>query len=259
MVVYTASKKLTHLISPSLLKWGLAARNGILGLRGGTNPPQHTPYLDAACGIPLAQKLLSLTIYDLSAATVARHRRSTAARSVEKALDTTYDALFGLGANSVDTDESSTGESKQQKSLANLRVEVLEETLRPILLPNELWDDVERWRDYPRLLAWVRREFLIAKHGPSVKEALDAYPQLRNAAQLGRHPTQRFLLNLARGRLDLLPGVATTNTAESEDDLKRSSRQRTGRGGGTLLLPSTETLIKAFRLRKWASTKDTQR
>lgn len=74
---------------------------------------------------------------------------------------------------------------------------------------------------------------------------MDAYPQLRQSPQFSRHPTQRMLLNLARGRLEW-------NGADDSDGA-------TGNGSSNkkkkILLPSTETLLKAFRMRHWATTK----
>ena len=75
-----------------------------------------------------------------------------------------YDALFG---KSDEEEEAST--MKKKKTIAQLRVQVLEDQLRPVLFPEEKWSDVFKWRWNARVVKWVRKEFLVAKYGPEVK------------------------------------------------------------------------------------------
>eukprot|EP00934_Nitzschia_sp_Nitz4_P000433 Nitzschia sp. Nitz4//scaffold279_size24496//16175//17824//NITZ4_008383-RA/size24496-augustus-gene-0.8-mRNA-1//1//CDS//3329545400//433//frame0 len=237
MVLFTISKQITHIMGSAMFRTGLSLRNVLamaVAPRAG-----DTPYLDLWCGIPYSQKLLSLSVYDESARVVTKHKEAS---SVEKALDATYDALFG-GAP-----PSAAEIAESQRSIAELRLGVLDEHLRPALLPNEQWGDVLQWMWNPRIMKWARQEFLVAKYGPRVKEALDAYPQLRSSPQFSRHPTQRMLANIARGRLDLKPLSSSSSTSKGN----KIANPRT-------LLPSSDTLVKAFEMYDWAKKKDTKK
>lgn len=81
-----------------------------------------------------------------------------------------------------------------------------------------------------------------------LQEALDAYPQLRASPQFSPHPTRRLLVNLARGRLDL--EISSSMMMKDESSIHPKKKQRT-------MLPSSDTLLKAFGMRDWATTKDT--
>lgn len=69
---------------------------------------------------------------------------------------------------------------------------------------------------------------------------MDAYPQLRGSPQFQRNPKHNFVLQLARGRL-VLP---------AKNDNNDSSK---------LLLPTTETIVKALNMKDWATEKNSQR
>lgn len=222
MVFLTLSKKVTSLIGPTLFRTGLAARN-ILS----RNSRKDAPYLDMIFLVPVAQKLISLAIYDESLKKVSSYKDKT---RVEKALDSTYDALFGKSKEDAEQEEI---------DISDIRIQVLDDNLRPALLPKDRWSDVLKWKWNARIIKWARKEFLVSKYGPQVKEALDAYPQLRASPQLSRHPTHKMLMNLARGRVDL---------GGDDSDSKKS-----------VLLPSSETIIKAFCMRQWAKQKDSKR
>lgn len=157
MVLFTISKQITNLIGPALFRTGLSTRN-LLALAVSPNS-SDTPYLDLLCGIPYSQKLLSLSVYDESARVVSKFKEAS---RVEKALDATYDALFGSNTSPEE-------QAQVEQSIADIRLEVLEEQLRPALLPNEQWGDVLQWKWNPRIMKWLRQELLVAKYGPRVK------------------------------------------------------------------------------------------
>jgi len=61
--------------------------------------------------------------------------------------------------------------------------DALEAVLRPALLPNEQWGDVERFRGNPRLLSWLRSAYLQSHPAvraalPSAELALEHYPNV---------------------------------------------------------------------------------
>lgn len=267
MVVYTVSRHVTNFIGPTLFRVGLRTRNWLaatagsttIGARSGTDTSSSqsvsgnyhiTPYMDLFCGITTAQKLLSLSIYDESSHAVLQFKRTHASPNrVEKTLDDTYDALFGklFQKQKQSEEEQLLSRAQMDREVVRLRLQVLDEQLRPVLVPNDRWSDVLEWKFNPRILRWVRKEFLIAKYGPMVQEAFEAYPQLRSSPQFTRHPTQRMLLDLAKGRA---PSLQSDQTASSSTHKGRKQYS---------LLPSSDTIIKAFGMRKWTAEKDTQR
>jgi hypothetical protein len=165
MVFLTLSKKVTGVIGPFLFRSGLAARNVLLwrqAAAAGAN--KDSPYLDMLLLIPYAQKLISLTVYDESARVVTQYKHDTT--RLERALDDTYDALFGKSTNNNEDEQQ---QKQKAASVADLRIQVLDDNLRPALIPNDRWSDVMKWRWNVRVLKWARTEFLVSKYGPEVK------------------------------------------------------------------------------------------
>lgn len=87
---------------------------------------------------------------------------------------------------------------------------------------------------------------------------MDAYPQLRASPQFQRNPNHNFLLQLVRGRL-VLPGSATTKASENPPKATNNDGDRLNRRKTTIMLPTTETIIKAFGMKGWAKDKSSQR
>jgi hypothetical protein len=152
MVLLTLSKKITGLIGPLLMRTGLSARQAFL--RGQV---RDSHYLDMLFLVRYAQKLISLEVNDESARVVTKFKKQT---KVDHIVDTAFDRMFG-----TNVDE----ERMKKASIAELRVEVLEDNLRPALINNEVWSDVMKWRLNFRVIKWARQEFLISKYGPEVK------------------------------------------------------------------------------------------
>jgi hypothetical protein len=165
-------------------------------------------------------------------------------------------------------------------TMVKKRIEILNETMQPILVPTlpkdatitsttaaketAIQQDITRWKDNPHFLKWFRTQTLLAQYGPLVKEALDAYPQLRHSPQLSRSPLQYKLLQLARGRIEVpqfntnaISPTATTRTntngPQSPNTKPKPQEQQLS------MLPSTDTLVKAFQMKDWAKEKTTQR
>ena len=221
MVFLTISKKITSVVGPVLLKTGLNVRNAISYVLPGGSKTSRTssalrdnPYLDMMLMIPYAQKLISLAIYEKSAEVVTQYNDQQREKMQEKSssLDQMYDSLFGQ--------QQKQQQQYSKKSISELRVKVFEEKIRPSLLPNESWSDVMKWRFNVRVIKWARTEFLISKYGPAIREALDAYPQIRSSPQLSKHPTQRMLMNLARGRPLNSSSNSSYNTSSTTNNNK---------------------------------------
>jgi hypothetical protein len=157
MVFLTLSKRVTGLVGPVLFRTGLTTRNALLQLRNTQPTVNDSPYLDLFCLIPYAQKLISLAVYDESARVVSRFKDKS---RMDQALDSTYDALFG---------QSKQDQAREQASISELRVQVLDDQLRPALIPNDRWSDAMKWRWNSRVLKWARQEFVVSKYGPEVK------------------------------------------------------------------------------------------
>lgn len=150
-----------------------------------------------------------------------------------------YEALQKSGAHLKATSGIDDGEisasSRTKNEQVKARIRVLDNVLRPILTPNNKLEDLNIWRNDPYFLKWIREQLLLACYAPDVQEAMAAYPQLRSSPQLSRHAMHYRLLQLARGRLEL-----TTRPKPLHE---------------RFLLPSSETLIRAFQMQGWAQTK----
>ena len=114
MVFLTISKRITTLVGPAIFRTGLRARNLL------SQQQQDTPWLDSLCGLTFAQKLISLAIYDESVRFVSEFKAKS---RLDDALDITYAKLFG-GKSPEDA-------AREEASIAELRLEVLDSQLRP--------------------------------------------------------------------------------------------------------------------------------
>lgn len=141
MVLYTVSNYVTHWMAPRLFRVGIALRNHF---------PRSTSYTyDFFCGLPMAQTMLSLKLYDESTKRVAQQQQQQSTADPHHDPDERFDLYASMAIKT--------------------RLKVLQEHLRPALTPNNLWSDVHQWNWNLRILKWVRQEVLIAKYGPLVK------------------------------------------------------------------------------------------
>jgi len=121
---------------------------------------------------------------------------------------------------------------------SEIRVGVLESYLRPALVPNERWSDVQKWQFHSRLLRWARTEFLTAKYGAAIRSALHAFPTLRKSPQLQSAPNR---------------GVVAKLLFDREEDSPTDDAQDVG---VTIKLPTSASLIAAFGMQQWKAEKD---
>lgn len=240
------SKYVTKWIGPPLFRKGLSLRNKLAPVSGvGTTTANNNYWLDMACMVPYSQKLLSLAIYDES-----RRKTSEFRKEYHREQESKQQGVSS--SNSSSQQEAMMAmtmmmDPKAVRRLSEIRLNVLDEYLRPSLISNNLWSDIEdNWRYNNRIVAWARKEFLISKYGPYIQEALVAYPQLRNSPQLSSGGAggdkRKFLLDLVhRGEIN------TDNITGDAASTQKSP---------FLQLPSTETILDAFRMKKWSIEKD---
>jgi len=214
--------------------------------------------MDMACMIPYSQKLLSLAVYDESKRLALEFRKQHQDEEQERSKVDNKAAAPSSSSRSEEavatiammTDPVAT------LRLSNMRVSILDEYLRPSLMPNNLWSDIEQnWRYHLRIVAWARKEFLISKYGPYIQEAMVAYPMLRNSPQLsssragGNGNKRQILLDLVhRGEINtdnIGGGAAASNKKNAESPFLR--------------LPPTDTIVNAFRMKGWSNEKSTER
>jgi len=215
-------------------------------------------WMDMACMVPYSQKLLSLAIYDESKQRAMEFRkqynqeqqeqskdRSKAAASIASSFSSSSSQKAAIMAMTMMTDPNAI------RRLSDVRIQVLDDYLRPSLIPNQLWSDIEQsWRYNLRIVAWARKEFLIGKYGPYIQEALVAYPQLRNSPQLsltssGGGNRRQLLLDLVhRGEI---------NTDNIGVDASKNM------ASPFLQLPPSDIIMNAFRMQQWSKNKNTER
>lgn len=116
-------------------------------------------------------------------------------------------------------DQGDGGATSSEMAEEAMRIRVLESYLRPVLLKNEKFSDVVKWRFNIRLIKWLRAEFLKAKFGSKLKGTFQGFPKLRSLPQL-----------------------------------RRDTPNRTG----SLFLPSTAMIEDAFELHEWNHDKNSR-
>eukprot|EP00977_Amphora_coffeiformis_P009878 scaffold2276_cov160-Amphora_coffeaeformis.AAC.16 len=205
MVLLNSLKHFNRFLGPFLLRNGVRLRKRFL------DEGADRPYLDAAIGITMGQWLTGL-----------------------EARDQANDLIEGRQqSNGTSTKTSSYPPSLSLDQEAAIRVKVLEDYVRPALVPNESWgsDVATYWQFYPRLVRWLRQEYLGARFGPHVQAARNAYPALAQSPQFSIHipPTYQ---NLPKSSL-----VQASLCIASHDDKKAVTQNK-----------MTTT--------SWASTKD---
>lgn len=153
MVLLNATRYFNRFLGPFLLKNGVRLRRRFLDK--GTDQPT----LDAVLGITLGRWLVGLEARD-------------------QAIDLIQEMQSKKSSSSNDLPLSLDRE-------AAIRVQVLDDYVRPALLPNESWseDVVAHWQFYPRLVRWLRSEYLSARFGPHVQAARQAFPALIQSPQ----------------------------------------------------------------------------
>jgi hypothetical protein len=231
MVFLNLTKSFNQWLGPFLLRNGLRARYVL-----GQGVIRDSPQTDALLWIPLAQKLISLEVHDECQKAILKGR-----------VEPSWREYISGGTKSSEPSETAEGTSPNRPSDAELRLQVLEKYLRPALVKNEQWSNVQTWQFHNRFRQWARTEFLVAKHGPDLRGALDAFPAVRRSPQLtGSRSLQRRM----GGRLtQMLAGNLPFDKPETNAD-------GTNANDSNSKLPTSAALIKAFQLQDWNLHKD---
>jgi hypothetical protein len=231
-VFLNLTKNFNQWLGPFLLRQGLRARYVL-----GQGVLRDSPRTDALLWIPIAQKLISLEVHDECQKAVLNGRVEPTWRE--------YMSGFTPSAETETFERPDDTTRANRPSDAELRIQVLEKYLRPALVQNEHWGNVQTWQLHNRFLQWARTELLLAKHGPDLRAALDAFPAVRQSPQLtGSRSLQRRM----GGRLtQMLAGGGSLPLDQPETNADSNSNSK---------LPTSVTLSKAFRLNDWSRGKD---
>ena len=220
MVLFSLSRHFNKLVGPPLLRHGLSARFAV-----GKKPTRDNPMLDALFLIPFAQKMISLEVQEDANEKLKRATSKDQRSAFGTFADQAFDRLFG-------TESEQEHPKLKVIETMNPRLEAFESYMRPILVPNEKWSDVMRWQFHSRFLNWLRVEFLRAKFGLDLKEAIKAYPKLRMGPQVS--------MTQAKRKLGFL--VPRQDDREGKEWLPS--------------IPSSKTVVKAFQMQNWSRSKD---
>ena len=159
-------------MGPRLFRVGLTIRRQLPRATAAASSTPLSYYMDLLCGLPMAQTMLSLSLYDESSKRV----QTQLLPSHSKTTTTTTTQSPSHHHHHFRPEDLNDYEEFYAK-MAEIRIHVLDVLLRPILLPSTTattttpsWkDDVHRWNWNVRILKWVRQELLVAKYGPLVK------------------------------------------------------------------------------------------
>lgn len=244
VLVTTLSSKFNKVVAPVLLRYGLNARF-ILGL----GVIRDNPILDSLLLLPLTQQIISIEVQDDAIALANKRRaandenhsdnRKKENGSLDRFVDRVWDRYFERMYPEKEAREEDDGKD------VNVRLQVLESCIRPVLAPDNEWWNVIRWQFHHRFQKWIRGEYLVAKYGLDVKEALQLYPSLRIAA----------LQQRKRRRNDSVIGSIFFGGGGSGDGSNQTTARMGREGNKKINIPSSKRLIKAFSMEHWNRTK----
>jgi hypothetical protein len=185
--------------------------------------------------------MLSLEIQEDANEKLKRARNVDDRSAFGKFADKTFDRIFG------EEPQEQENRTLQEIQDMNPRLDAFESYMRPILVPNEKWSDVMRWQFHIRFLNWVRVEFLAAKYGLDLKEAIEAYPKLRMGPQASVTRVKRKLGFLVAkqdniGVQEWLPAVPSTHTVEKAFQMHNWSRTKNINVGWKRMIRLTKQL-----------------
>lgn len=202
MVLLNSTRYFNRWLGPFLL------RNGVRLRKRFVDKGSDHPYVDTALGVTLGQWLTALEAKD-HANDLIEQRQQQASLSDPK---------------STSKDESSPLLSLEEES--DLRVKVLDNFVRPALLPNNSWgiDVADNWQFYPRLVRWLRHEYLDARFGPHVRSARQAFPSLILSPQFSFDIPPSFL---HLPKTSLVEAALCDTWNEAEEANHKSQQQRT--------------------------------
>jgi hypothetical protein len=246
VLLSSVTSKFNRFVAPRLLKSSLLARYQL-----SRNKPLiiDNPYVDAFFLIPLSQKIISIEVQQVAKerekeekATTINNNKKKDPSAVDDFVDRVWDRyLEGLSPttteneNEVDIHNAITRDANNNNN--SHRVKAFIEYMRPVLTPNNVFDDLNTWRFNNRFAKWIRAEYLICKYEGEIRDILSIHPKLKYSAVLSQarsriRDTMRYGLSA-----DMTTGNSTIQHAKS--------------------LPSVELLNDAFGMHDWIKTKST--
>ena len=217
VIVSLLSSRFNKAIATSLLRYGLSARYLL-----GRGIIRDNPFLDSLLLIPFSQKLISIETQGDVRKAATTDSKTYSPSFFDKFVDYAWDKFF---ANKLIGNEIIAKKDKHPD------IDIFESYIRQAILPNDKWSDVTRWHFNHRFIRWARNEFLIAKHGSDVREALQMYPELKRVPVRRKGKFGSMVLSLVKGDFSL----------KTDQELS---------------LPSSKILNKAFHMRLWEKNKD---
>lgn len=207
MVFLTLISKFNKAACPFVLRHGLSLRYAL-----GRGVVRDNPILDAVLLLPFCQKMMSLELRDDIA------KLSKQASRFDQWTEDLFDRIFG-----------------KDEKLDKLRkdpLSILESALRPVLVPNEKWSDINRWMFHGRFVSWARNEYLHTMYSSELHKAFTKFPTLRRGPQVSSVLRDQLLREGRKG------------------DNKRTLIYRIQN------LPTTNMIIQAFNMDGWNGQKD---
>ena len=233
MVLFsTITSKLNRIIAPKLLKSSLFVRYVL-----SKNKPIITdnPYIDSFFLIPLAQTLISIEVQDV---TSKRLKEEQDDKKKNSPLDDFVDRMW---ENYL---ERLSPPKPIDQHHQRLRLQVFNEYIRSVLIPNNVFHDINRWRFNHRFVKWLRSEYLICKYDSEIREILSSYTKLKHCTMLSQARNRS-----AGGKLrDTVKFGLSSDIILDDESNKYSIKYSKS-------LPTVQELNDAFGMHKWKKTK----
>jgi hypothetical protein len=212
-------------VIPFCLKHGLSLRHRLSRSRFG-NIFHDNPTLDAMLLLPVFQTILAQEI-ELEAYSKTSIFNKYTGGMLHRVSESDSIPKMTTTRNKHESDNPATTVSTTP------HVIVMEQYLRPILVPNEKWSDILRWMFHIRFVRFLRKEYLRARFGRDLQNIFSRYPKLSRGPQVVRKPRAEQLLSL----FGLSSSTDSTNTSKFP-------------------LPTSQQVVTALRLKSWKRTKN---
>ena len=231
MLLSWSVPKFNQWLGPVLLRYSVRARfllsRGII---------RDNPYLDAFCGIPVALKLIQSEVYHECKALETTTKNTSKEKSMK--------------ASSHHHHPTKNDDETQR------RLQILERYIRPALLPNNTWADVQLWQFHHRILKWLRTEYLIVKYRPTLRTILLQQPQpqsnlLRNSPQLTRDFFGETSSSARQNHNDPLSKMMSSIGSVWGSRRRSTTATVLHETSVVKLLPHSATLTQLFHMTDW--------
>lgn len=258
MVLLSAiTSKINRALAPTLLKASLKTRYALSRHRPII---VDNPYLDAFLLTPLSQTLISIEVQAEAEAKIKAKANSKESTSASTSTSTSFDNLVDAAWDKyLEPLSPSPPESKSQNNIDHYptRLKVFNEYIRPVLTPNNKFQDINQWRFNNRFTKWLRTEYLICKYEMDIRNILKDSSKLRQSAQLIQARSVRS--GIGNGT-----GVSVGAGSKLIDTMRRqSNRTRTKTTDEKITyvesLPSKNVLNDTFQMHNWNKTKSANR